>query len=438
MARGAPRALLGFETGSLYSEVYDFNGTNDGAPCTNTHFAGSVSIEGPDTSNVRSGHYSLKVNPASGAAGWWGWIPTPTSAPTVQTIGPGAWSQFYVKITSLPGTARKMLCSNNTGGGYFYHQLRLNTDGTISHMAEDGTTVIGTTTTALTDTSKWYKLTLHGAYVGGLWRLALRIDGTEETYYQASGGGNYGWGGRFGTSDTVAATYTMYIDDITLYNGNVDTTDEPGDSHIVYMPVVADNTIGATWYKADHSTQTGLYECLNNVPPVGVASANETSNPNASIYGGPTASNSTFDTATFDSVFSSSDVLLSAQHICIHGEDVATGSKMHSSWATNNPSNGVYSGTYFGGDSGAHGAFAGGLWWVTHSYMTGGNYPQAMNLTTSPPTRSSPCTIGVRALQASRYGCVCLLGLMVEYRPSPAGARPYLRRTLQAVSRSTL
>src|SRR6266576_186655 len=120
----------GFEWNTLSSTTIP-TGTVD-----NASSSGSVAME---SSIVRSGAFSLKLTPASGAAGWWD--------PSISFGTAAGYLRFYVRVTNF--------------------ELRVNGQTEIP-----ATLVSGESPPAL--------------------------------------------GLRFGAADTVAATYTAYIDDVAL------------------------------------------------------------------------------------------------------------------------------------------------------------------------------------------------------------------------------
>src|SRR3990172_2116563 len=142
--------MTGFETGALSAEITQGLGS----------IVGSVAI---DTSIVRSGTYSLKLSPASGAEGYFDGTGT-GSGPTCH--------RFYLRVTTRPAALTRAIFAepnNPTGTG-----LRLTAAGNIELRNANAT--VGTSSTALTDTSRWYRIEFFSSPTD----LRLYIDGTQE------------------------------------------------------------------------------------------------------------------------------------------------------------------------------------------------------------------------------------------------------------------
>lgn len=367
--------LTGFETGAITSE-----------PGYVTH-AGSVAIE---SSIVRTGGYSLKLTPASGATGYVSY-----SAP-----GGAAYSgRFYLRVTTLPGTARQIYGGNGAG----VLNLVLNPSGTIAYRS--ATTTIGTSSTALTDTSRWYRIDFRGdsaASVNVLW-----IDGTAEVTGNAA---NANVGIAFGDRDnTTAATYTAYVDDA-VWAGAADAPIGAGGS-IVLLP----SSISAAggWVEGDGAGTAGIVGAISTKPPPGVASASETSATNME-----SATNSATDNIdlTMQSYttggIGASDTVNAVTAIVRHGEDIATGTKGGSVQITSNPAEGAETSFNYGGDGGAHAGEV-GVWVTGQSTLTAA---PSLTFANQPVVR-----IGKRTA-TTRVVCVDFVGIYVDYTPAAAPA----------------
>lgn len=379
----ARNLIIGWDVGSISAET--FIGGTDGAPT----IVGSVSQE---TSIFRSGTGSLKLTPASGANGYW-------SPSTGTAYATSRRCRFYCRITSLPATARLLLSSNSLG-----LDIRLNTNGTLSLL--DVGSVLGTSTVALTDTNRWYNIEIGNPTAGS---GILRIDGNQEV----SGGSSKGAGTRFGAQDTVAATYTAYIDDFVT-----DTADWPGESRVTMLIPTGDTQIGS-WTGGTGGT-SNLFDAVDNRPPIGTASESNTTQIESADGSGDNATDeyrATMQSYTTGGISASATIKCIAALIA-HGEDVSTGTKTGSVAIIANPNVGTYHAFTFGSDGGALGTFPSG-WTLADSAVTDS---PSVTMSTSPQ-------IAVRKTDTgTRVASVCFIGLKVEYIDRSLAFNPNRRR----------
>ena len=177
------------------------------------------SITGSDVSAIagaaRSGSLGLRVAATSGVRSQVG----------INIPGSGAWfSQFirmYVRLISLPGTARFIAGETSAAVGSSDLGLRLNTDGSLTYCLGNGTNVIATT--SLLTLNTWYRVEIGADSLTDA--RCLKLNGTM----QGSGWGTIpsesfsfnSW--SMGALDTVAATFSLDIDDVAM-----DWEDFPG------------------------------------------------------------------------------------------------------------------------------------------------------------------------------------------------------------------
>jgi hypothetical protein len=335
---------------------------------TNVSFSSSV---------VRSGGYSLFIVSNSGEVN------------TVIFTNPtqSAFYRIYVRPSSLP-TINKGLV------GVTGVNITWRTDGRLEYRSSG--VLIGTSTTALTDTSKWYRVewrTLNGTNVP-----VLRIDGNNEVIGSPSG---WTYTGVLGSS-SGSGTYAAYFDDYA-----VDDSDWVGDSKLALLTPVSDNS--RTNWVAGVGGTTNLYLAVQP-PPGGVVSASETNTTNIESASNTGTANYIANLATYASAgITAADTIQNVQAVILHGEDVATGTKTGSVELTSNPVAGPTAFT-FGNDSGGHGIYdsSTSLW-------------KTARLNVAAPTvnvNNAPLMRLIKTDATTRTGCVCFMGLWVEYTPS--------------------
>lgn len=368
--------IFGWDVGTLNAEL---SFTSGSVP----DVVGSVSQEGTITNGSVG---SLKLTPASGATGYWAGL---TGA--VNWIA-GSRIRFYVRITSLPGTARKLLSCGASGAS-----LRLNTDGTLTVLGSGS--VLGSSTTALSDTARWYRIEF-GSFSS---TVVLRIDGIEEVNV----GSAESVGARLGADDTVASTYTAYVDDLV-----VDDAAWPAHSFVRMLLPTGDTQVGS-WTGGVGGT-TNLFDAVNNAPPIGTATETDLTQIESIDGSGDNATDEYRATiATYASAgIVGGDTVLAVAPLIWHGEDVSTGTKTGSVAMVANPNPASYQAFTFGGDIGALGTFPSN-WQGTGPALVDS---PSVTLSTNPQ-------IAVRKTDAgTRVASICFIGLKVEYRPAAGGA----------------
>lgn len=371
----APNFIFGFETGTLQTEYQ-------------STVTGAATIE---SSVVRTGAYSLKVAPASGAAGNWD-----------PAIGFAAGNfRFYARVTVLPASTRTFV--GNTSAG----QLNLRITSTGALELRDNTTVLGTSTLTLSNTDLWYHIEMEATGANA----TLYVDGSSE----ATGASTSLCGLRFGATDTVAATYTAYFDDIANYASDTGKT-HPG--RVVLLKPTSVNAAGG-WVEGDGAGTAGMAAAVATTPPPGLASASETSATNIESPTNSATDNCDMNMTTYAAAgVGPYDTINGVRGFVRHGEDIATATKNGALFHVSNPADPGGEVTFvFGGDIGAHGSDAGGgAGWSTTFYST--IQTGAITLTTAPVLR-----VGKRTA-TTRVVCVDFMGIYVDFTPGMSPSRP--------------
>lgn len=367
----------GLETGNLVADSIH-----------TTPQTGSVAIE---SSIVRSGGFSVKATPASGATGYW----------IRDTGASGGYLRFYVRFTSLVATTTRTFFGQAAGTVV---GLKIKSDGAVEFYR--GVTLIGTSTVKLTDTAKWYCIEVRGASAV-LNDVMLRIDGSNQVLATGTLAASSILP-AFGSTDTVADTFTAYYDDI-CYN----TTQFPGPGKVELLLPASDNTING-WTGGNGGT-TSVFDGCNNTPPAGVASANETDLTNIESGANSATDNCDLNAETYAAKgINSYDTVNGVHTIIRHGEDIATGTKAGAVSVLSNPNQGGETTFNYGNDSGAHGIEVGN--WET-AFGAAIDAP-TVDVTVAPVLRAGKRTA------TNRTVCVDLLGLYVDYTPGTPPAIP--------------
>ncbi len=343
-----------------------------------------------DTGIFRSGSASMKLQLTSGVAGQFGMS---TFFPTT------GYHRFYIMVTARPAsTARRIW--GNTGVGSV--NLRLNPDGTIAHFVN--TTLTGTSSTALTDTTKWYRIETRE--VNGTSVPVLLIDGVTQVTASPS---SWTLTATGGCGDTVADTYTAYFDDVA-----VDDATFPGDGKVVLLLPISDNARAALWTGGAGGT-TDLFDAVNNTPPIGTAT--ETNLTQIEHAGGAAGTTDAYDanmTSYTTAGLVAGDTVNLVQLVAVDGEDSGTGTKLLSYSAVSNPAIASTGNVSAGDDVAALGTYPSN--WAKR---------QNIGLAASPSVTlgTSPVMRVVRPETASRVASVCFMGMYVDYTPAVADER---------------
>lgn len=369
---------VGFETGSLYTETDGFPGTGNGPQGTGASASSSV---------VRTGSYSLRINPASGVAGYW--MP-----------GVGAnYVSFALRIATLPSVSRIIVGQNATN----YLNLRLNSDGTLSLY--NASTLLANGTTALS-TGTWYHIWLR--HLSGTSAPAVVIDGVTEITATWTASGSYT---MFGCTGTEASSLDLYIDDIV----NTDNTSNGPFYKVIDLKPISDNT-NTNWRKGGGTTTgTDFWEAVNNVPPAGLASASETDTTNVESASNTGTAQYIANLESYSTGgIVSGDTIAIVLPVIRHGEDISTGTKTGTVYCNSNPSG---SGDTFtaGADQGAHAGDNSSTTKYNGLFGTAISTP-SVTLGTSPSIRV------VKTDTTTRVLCVDYMALRVIYSVAVSGS----------------
>lgn len=364
--------MCGFEGQSAGADSYTITGTASAS-----------------TTQHRTGAASLRCNPASGTSGY---------GTVSASLGSG-YIHFGLYVATLPSTERLIYGQNNLGT----INVRLSSTGTLQAYLQNGN--LGSASSAIFASPGWHWVGVRMVTGTGVdW---LQIDGVaycnEPSAITVTTRSSV-----FGCWLTEASAIDVYIDDLIHDNAgflaasNVDTA----------LPI-SDNS--RTAVTTNSGGTTNLWDCVNNTPPAGVASANEAAAGAVSILFPASATESyapNLETYTTLGI-TAADTILAVQSVIRHGEDVATGTKNGTLGAVTNPTISDSLAFTFGDDSGAHGAEAG--LWVT----------KFGTLTTSPSvTLGTSPTLTVSRASESRVGCIDYMGLLVAWTPSTAAHVP--------------
>lgn len=374
--------VCGFETGSLSAELR----TSEAALPT---IQGAATIE---ATIVRTGTYSLKVAPASGAAGYW--------EPTTGASSSTAYLRTYVRVTALPASTRGLI--GKTGANSL--NVRVTSTGALELVAN--VTVLGTSTTLLTDTTKWYRVEVQCTAAA----VELQIDGVSEVATSTASPSLFS---IFGAFDTTAATYTAYFDDIVR-----DTAAFPGAGAVVLLRPTSLSAAGS-WVEGDGAGTTGMAAAVATQPPPGVASASETAATNIESPANSATDNCDMNMTTYSSAgIVTGDTIQAVYGFVRHGEDIATGTKAGAVQIVSNPAGPTETVFTYGDDAGAHGAEVNN--WRTS--LTNSVLSPSVTLGTAPVLR-----VGKRT-STNRVVCVDFMGIYVDYTPAAVSRVPYVNQ----------
>lgn len=364
----------GFEVGSLLGEPRNAVVTSS---TVGSGVTGAVSLE---KVIVKTGTYSLKLSPASGATGFW----------DIQsgglTFNSPIYIRFYLRITTLPASSRLIFNTPTTNA----YNIKINSDGTLGLYKND--TLVGNSSIALTDTTKWYRVELKVTANS----QELKIDGNSQVIDTVAAPGSTRI--MFGANDTVAATYVAYVDDYALTSDNY-----PGDGKVVLLTPISDNARSTEWTGGVGGT-TNLWKAVSNLPPTGTAS--ETDTTQIEHAGGATGTYEAVMNSYSSAGIPENAVINTVMPFIWHGEDSATGDKLLEFNIKSNPATTSLGPFNVAGVSGALGTWPTG-WWIRTSPLGG-----------APSNLNSPIMVVSRPETASRVASVCFMGIYVDYTPA--------------------
>jgi len=337
------------------------------------------------SSAKRTGTYSIRCNPASGASAY----------VTFSTAGPGHF-HFGLYVSSRPTVTRVIFHAVAAG----YVGLKLTSTGALECWV-DGS-LIGTTAAIATGQWHWIGVRdktsasdLEWMQVNGVGQgfLATKTISTNIAYA--------------GFAASEASTADIFIDDLIVDDANF-----LAPSKVALLLPISDNARATLWTGGTGGT-TNLYDAVNNTPPIGSATeSNTTQIEHAGSAAGSTdaydANMTTYTTAGVGA----SDTLLALQGIVAWGEDISTGTKLLSYGGISNP---AWTGESSIDVSTGHGSGAVG------TYATGADYwnerRSAIAASPSVTLGTSPVMRVLRPETASRVASVCFMGMYVAWTP---------------------
>jgi len=394
-------------------ETNDFTGGASGGRLEASGRSGA-STTTYDTSIVRTGTYSAKVVLASAATGY--------MAPRNNDVFGafvGQYARVYMRVTARPATTARQVFGNIGAG---QDHLKLNANGTLAIY--NNTTLVGTSTTALTDTARWYRVEINSN--AGDANGVLFIDGSLEVAGTGTGNTLQPFCGAF--SDTVADTYTVYFDDIAFDNAAL-----PGDGKVVLLRPISDNAGGTGWTLGTGTALGGNgFNAVDNLPPVGVVDLGAGSDA-WQIRNAASAANSNMDfnmTSYATAGIQVGDVVKAVRPMVVTAAPVTTSSKQGTVGVVSNPTIANIALNTVG--------TAGAFWNGT----TAGTYPTGWKANEGTFTTSPSVTLGTspvmriaQVTSSTRIAMVCWMGMYVEYLP---GSRyPKARESLQHINRAS-
>jgi hypothetical protein len=394
-------ATIGFETGHLVSEA-GWHSQSSGQETVQAAPAGM------------SGAYALRhVNP-TGASTWaqfqipgdvsvldstTGFIrfklkfdALPTGNCTIFAILNSAANILYNAIQFDNATDQLKASSGSPGGptlvtGQVYvvqFKLDVNTAGSTAELIVDGTTIYSGAVTLTSNTTQSFI--------------------------------------RFGTGTSDAAAPTWWYDDVAVNNdqGSAENSYPDAAGNILISKPISDNLRDALWTGGAGGT-ANLFSAVDNIPPIGTATETDLTQIEHAGSAGTADQDYDANMQSYTTIgIGASDVIKVVHPVIVHGEDIATGTKLLACQVLSNPAGSLSGNITVGRDGGALGTFPttpstfGGLWYGDHGTGSAVANP-SVTLGTSPVMRVR------RPETASRVASVCGMYLMVEYTP-PAGA----------------
>ena len=328
---------------------------------------------------VRTGAASVRCNVGSGGSATF----TPTT---------GNFIHFGLYIAALPSSVQRVIVGSSASGC----NLRLQSDGLLNYY--NGGSLVATAANALT-TGQWYWI---GFRTTGTSVELIQIDGVDAGAVGTSATAPT----TIGCSGTEASSIDIYFDDFI-----VESAGFLAPSKVDIALPISDNTV--TGVTDNNGVTTNIWQCVDNTPPIGVASANEAANPKAGMhFPASTTCNYIANLETYTSLgITTAAEVIAVRGVVRHGEDIATGTKNGSIGAYGNPIHTDTTGGFvFGGDAGAHGAEA-GLWTPKFGDLF------TLRATLDTIVVANNPTMRLDRVSESRVGCVDFMGLYVAWTP---------------------
>lgn len=349
-----------------------------------------------NASGGRTGAYVTITAPSSSSGGY--------ILPVLGSPGSGGFAQFYMRPQTLPTTQRVIIGVDTTSVN-----IRWNTDGSLAIYSAAGT-LIGTTTTTLTDVTRWYRVGFRTVAVtsGDL----ITIDGVVEV----SGTIATGLNAAIGVGDANAGFYIFDADDFVQ-----DNTAWPDADKVLFLLPTSDNARNG-WTGGVGGT-TNLFNAVDNVPPIGTATETDSTQIESATNSATDNYDANVQSYSTGGIVSG-DTIKAVQAIAVHGEDISTGTKSGAVTVVSNPAQAAETTFTYGNDGGALGTWP-SVWITTYGALT---LNPSVTLATSPVVR-----VGKRTATTRVVSC-CLLGLYVDYVPAvTALGFPFARKDRRVV-----
>lgn len=367
----------GFETGSGNAE----------------HLTGAGALSGTlptfDTTTVRTGTRSLRINLASGQQGFF----TPGLTRSAVTT----WARFYLYIATMPTVTRHIAGSIAAN----FANLRLTSAGKIEYWND--TTLVMNGGGVTLSTGQWYMIEYRAGSAAG---VVMRINGVDVGASVTPATSFTGVVGNNNPGGAEASALDIYVDDFT-----VDDAGWPGEGGVVLLLPTADSARGTGWVGGGGGT-TNLFDAVNNTPPVGVA---DTGTNTSQIRNATAAANSNYDaTMTTYTAAGVPDgaIVNSVVPLIWTAAPVSTGAKQGTVGIASNPTVANVA-LAAGGTAGAFWSGAAAATYVTGWKLTRGTMTSspAVTLGTAPVMRITQVT------SSTRIADVCFMGIYVDYTP---------------------
>jgi hypothetical protein len=361
-------------------------------------------VNTPDISATekRSGNYALFCDTTSQTAEYVEHTHTNFAAINSETL----FVRFWFRFSGAPAFNTRVLAvrwASTTVQSVF-----LGTDRTmyLTNFTGNRSAVLAANT--------WHLVEFRARPLTGADEWELRVNGTvvvNSTAASGEGSLNFITIGLNAAPDTPGIS--AYFDDFAVNNsaGASENSWPDPDGKIIALKPISDNA-RVMWTGGAGGT-TNLYDAVNNTPPIGHST--ETNLTQIEHPGGSATSNDDYD-ANMESYttggIGASDTIKLVVPVCIHGEDVSTGTKILATQVVSNPAGTLNNQFNAGDDAGALGIYP--SFWKPGSEDA--VYAPTPTLGTSPVMR-------VRRLLATgtRVASVCGMFLMVEYVPAPVG-----------------
>jgi hypothetical protein len=361
-------------------------------------------VNTPDISATekRSGNYALFCDTTSQTAEYVEHTHTNFAAINSETL----FVRFWFRFSGAPAFNTRVLAvrwASTTVQSVF-----LGTDRTmyLTNFTGNRSAVLAANT--------WHLVEFRARPLTGADEWELRVNGTvvvNSTAASGEGSLNFITIGLNAAPDTPGIS--AYFDDFAVNNsaGTSENSWPDPDGKIIALKPISDNA-RVMWTGGAGGT-TNLYDAVNNTPPIGHST--ETNLTQIEHPGGSATSNDDYD-ANMESYttggIGASDTIKVVVPVCIHGEDVSTGTKILATQVVSNPAGTLNNQFNAGDDAGALGIYP--SFWKPGSEDA--VYAPTPTLGTSPVMR-------VRRLLATgtRVASVCGMYLMVEYVPAPSG-----------------